>query len=641
MNEEKYIKLKQLLIDGKYNLFENDLSKLEFDELIEFSHYAYENYDNKKDFLENYYGIKLFGEMTYLITTKKLIAINIGKSELTKFKELIFRGLASATEKSFQLGYYNDAEKYALSIINFHEIDNDAYLSFLSTLAHCAHYQNEVIKELSYCKEMLKIDDKDPKILINYSYALMKNKKYSEAKIELEKCLQLGYNDFFIYNQLLNVSVYGDKDFNKAFSYIESIFEISNGGMDLNDRDKFLIFNNLLAVAGLSGEENLLTHIYDFKNKIKTISLGWYELAEIYELMNQGIFELNNTNYIQAQKYFLQIEQKNREGKAIQLAEFLNKICMILKEYTTIKKLDDIKILFEYIKTIEVEEFFKEYKEIIENYFYLLNAFILLLEYNTEIDELGLRKSKLQEFNRLNLTTSEFIYKSFQLIKLIESYMNDYQNSILKNNIKNEYEIKLKKLINLSFDIKNETSFLYSLNSTEDINLLLCNLTIRTIELMQKNEPTFVKEYKSKKTTQLLETDFRDIVYYNFGLSHDITISAEALSRRGRTDLQLESNKFGTKTFEFKIWGSNDYKDVVKQIYEYLTDFEDVGFIFMVNKNKNNIDDEYIKNLQSIDMGYISNSLEKKDLHGYTIFISRHKIYVKEKKIFHFIYNLY
>ncbi|OHE09663.1 MAG: hypothetical protein A2513_10095 [Sulfurimonas sp. RIFOXYD12_FULL_33_39] len=639
MNEEKYIKLKQLLIDGKYNLFENDLSKLEFDELIEFSHCAYENYDNKKDFLENYYGIKLLGEITYLITTKKLITINLGKSELNKFRELIFRGLASATEKSFQLGYYNDAEKYALSIINFHEIDNDIYLSFLSTLAHCAHYQNDVIKELSYCQKMLDINSKDPRILVNYSYALMRNKKYTEAKIELEKCLKLGYKDFFVYNQLLNVCVYGDKDFNKAFSYIENIFEISNGGMDLNDRNKSIIFNNLLAVVGLSGDENLLTHIYDFKHK--TISLDWYELAEIYEFMNQGIFELNNTNYIQAQKYFLQIEQKNREGKAIQLAQFLNKICIILKEYTTIKKLDDIKTLFKYIKTIEVEEFFKEYKEVIENYFYLLNAFILLLEDNVQIDELDIRKNKLQEFNRLNLTTSEFIHKSFQLIKLIENYINDSQNSILKDNIKNEYEIKLKKLIDLSFDIKNETSFLYSLNSKEDINLLLCNLTLKTIELMQKNEPTFVKEYKLKKTTQLLEADFRNIVYYNFGLSLDITISAEALSRVGRTDLQLESKKFGTKTFEFKIWGSNDYKNVVKQIYEYLTDFEDVGFIFMVNKNKKTIDDEYIENLKSNDMGYISNSFEKKEMNNYNILISKHKIHVKEKTIYHFIYNLY
>lgn len=451
----------------------------------------------------------------------------------------------------------------------------------------------------------------------------------------------LGYEEFQVYNQLVNICIYGFRDFTKAFSYIENIFDMADRGYTLNDRNKFILLNNSLAVAGLSGDENLLAYIIDFKNHINNTFSESYQLAEIYELMNKGINKLNNTNLNDAQKYFLEIIQKKKEGKAIELTEFLNKICIILKEYTNIRKLDDIKTLFEYIKSIEVEDFFKEYKEIIENYFYLLNAFIILLENDIKIDELSMRKSKLQEFNRLNLTTSEFIHKSFELIKLIESYINDYQNSILKDNIKNEYQIKLQNLIGLSFDIKKETSFLYSLNSTEDINLSLCDLTLRTIELMQKNEPTFIKEYKSKKTTQLLEADFRNIIYYKFGSIQDFTISAEALSRVGRTDLQLESNKFGTKTFEFKIWGSNDYKDVVKQIYEYLTDFEDSGFIFMVNKNKKSIDDDYIKNLKSNDMGYISNSLQKKEMNNYNIFISKHKIHVKEKTIYHFIYNLY
>lgn len=42
---------------------------------------------------------------------------------------------------------------------------------------------------------------------------------------------------------------------------------------------------------------------------------------------------------------------------------------------------------------------------------------------------------------------------------------------------------------------------------------------------MQKNEPTFVKEYKSKENNSIVRDRFRDIVSYNFGLSHDITIS--------------------------------------------------------------------------------------------------------------------
>ncbi|MFT7005466.1 MAG: hypothetical protein ACJAWW_002841, partial [Sulfurimonas sp.] len=283
----------------------------------------------------------------------------------------------------------------------------------------------------------------------------------------------------------------------------------------------------------------------------------------------------------------------------------------------------------------------QDYKYIIENYFYLLNAFILLLEENKQIEELDIRTNKLQEFNYLNLTTSEFIHKSFELIKVIQSYINDYKKFILKDNIKIEYKQKLNDLINLSFDIKNETSFLYSLNKAEDINYTLCDLIVRTIKLMQKNEPTFIKKYKSNNTSGLLEADFRDIAYRTFGLSHDVTISAEALSRGGRTDLQIESQKFGTKTFEFKIWGSNDYKDVVKQIYEYLTDFEDEGFIFMVNKNKKNIDNEYIKNIENMKMGFISDSLERREINDFTFFLSKHIIHTKEKTIYHFIYNLY
>ena len=105
--------------------------------------------------------------------------------------------------------------------------------------------------------------------------------------------------------------------------------------------------------------------------------------------------------------------------------------------------------------------------------------------------------------------------------------------------------------------------------------------------------------------------------------------------------MQIESEKFGTKTFEFKIWGSNDYKDVVKQTYEYLTDFEDEGFIFMANKNKKSIENEYIKNLERSDMGYVLNSLEKQNIGSFIFFISKHNIHTKTKTIYHFIYNIY
>jgi hypothetical protein len=168
---------------------------------------------------------------------------------------------------------------------------------------------------------------------------------------------------------------------------------------------------------------------------------------------------------------------------------------------------------------------------------------------------------------------------------------------------------------------------------------------VKTIQLIQKNEPSFIRDYKTDKSkghkVSLLETDFRDIFYRTFGLSYDIEISAEALSRVGRTDLQIESHKFGTKTFEFKIWGSNDYKNVVKQIYEYLTDFEKEGYIFMVNKNIGTIKDEYEANLKRNEMGYIVDSFETLMIGSFEFYKSKHKISVETKTLYHFIYNIY
>lgn len=159
---------------------------------------------------------------------------------------------------------------------------------------------------------------------------------------------------------------------------------------------------------------------------------------------------------------------------------------------------------------------------------------------------------------------------------------------------------------------------------------------------MQTNEPSFVKDFKSQKTTSLLETDFRNFFYYIFGFSNDTKIDAEALSRVGRTDLRVESDKFGTKTFEFKIWGRHNHKEVVKQIYDYLTDFENEGFVFMVNTNeKKEIDNEYLSNLQLPEMGYIPNTLEIQKNIGLKYYITKHKINVKTKTIYHFIYNIY
>lgn len=639
--KEKYQELKQLLIDGENDMFENEIAQLKFDELVSFYGYIYNQ--DREAFEKNYYGIKILGELGFILSVRNLVVLdksfNIG--ELRKF---MLSALQHATKKLCELKYYNDSEKYALTILKYYEISDRDKLTTLSILAECAHFQKDANKELLYCEGMLEIDAQDPRILTNYAYGLMRNKRYDKAKINLEKCLELGYKNFQVYNQLITVFIYGYKDFNKAFSFIEIIFDITDSGNNLNDRNQFLLYNNFLSTIGLSGNVELLPYIKIFKEKIQDKLCDFYILAENYELMNRGIHELNKKNLREAQKYFIEIGNKPLKHIVVDLSIFFKNITLVLQEYEKVKKLEDIESLLKFIQELEVNELFQDYKNIIENYFSLLNGFVLRLEQDIEIVGYSQQKKQVEKFDSSNLTTSEFVYKSFEVIKLIDSYISDYSNSILKNNLKEEYQKKLKTLIGIPFNVNNETTFMYSLNqsnSSTNIDMDLSSLIIRSIELLQKNEPSFIRDYKSQKVTKLLESDFRDIIYRSFGLVYEFTVSAESLSRKGRTDLQVESKKFGTKTFEFKIWGSNDYKDVVKQIYEYLTDFEDVGFIFMINKNRSSIENEYIKNLKQTDMGYIEESLKQETISGFTFLISKHQIHVKTKTIYHFIYNIF
>ena len=86
--------IRQLLIDGKYDLFEEELSKLEFEELIKFSYNKYESSNKKEKFSEDYYGVKILGEMMYLITTKNLVVLSKSDFDIEEFKKMILSGLA-------------------------------------------------------------------------------------------------------------------------------------------------------------------------------------------------------------------------------------------------------------------------------------------------------------------------------------------------------------------------------------------------------------------------------------------------------------------------------------------------------------------------------------------------------------------
>ena len=130
--------------------------------------------------------------------------------------------------------------------------------------------------------------------------------------------------------------------------------------------------------------------------------------------------------------------------------------------------------------------------------------------------------------------------------------------------------------------------------------------------------------------------------FVGFFFSAIFYVSSEEWRKEGRTDLIIKMNDNGQKIIEFKIWGRNDYKEVVQQVTErYLTEFDSDGYIIMVNGNKKSIKDKYIEYITNENAGYIDNSLNYYTISNFEYYETRHRTAFSEYRIYHFIYNIF
>ncbi len=138
------------------------------------------------------------------------------------------------------------------------------------------------------------------------------------------------------------------------------------------------------------------------------------------------------------------------------------------------------------------------------------------------------------------------------------------------------------------------------------------------IELFIKISREFLRKDNIviKKTSEhLLEGDVRDYFLSCANVVINEIAVAESLKCKGKTDLIL----FGKDNFrnnlesvsEFKVWPRNDYKDVIKQIKSYLTDFESFGIIVMINEGRESIGEKYKEEIIGKDELLVPNSFEK------------------------------
>ncbi len=152
----------------------------------------------------------------------------------------------------------------------------------------------------------------------------------------------------------------------------------------------------------------------------------------------------------------------------------------------------------------------------------------------------------------------------------------------------------------------------------------------------------FIRQLKSKR--QKDEGAFRTWFQTWFKAAGYESVDAEPLKGNGRIDLKIVDTKIGKKIIEFKGWWNKDRHDIPEQVTGYLTDFDKIGYILMVNHLKtSDIVLPYQKMIESPQTGYIPGTfkeLKHPNTH-FAYFVSEHKLGNRSKTLYHLIYRLF
>lgn len=217
-------------------------------------------------------------------------------------------------------------------------------------------------------------------------------------------------------------------------------------------------------------------------------------------------------------------------------------------------------------------------------------------------------------------------------IELEELDKSDWQD-------RKDYIKMLKKWLNGEKQFVKEINSIFKDKNKIDFTRDLIN-GMWALQKNDTNEPCImnIRENKPDK-----ETAFRYWFKNYFTARYPAAVvTAEEEKGNGRIDLKVSHKTFGDKIIEFKGWWNQDKRSSPEQICSYLTDFEKEGYIFMINHlEKKAIDADYRQLMTAPSMNYVPDSwrehrIENTDMVYYE---SKHLFSVKEKTVYHFIFN--
>lgn len=186
---------------------------------------------------------------------------------------------------------------------------------------------------------------------------------------------------------------------------------------------------------------------------------------------------------------------------------------------------------------------------------------------------------------------------------------------------------------------------------------------IKHLLLLKESNPNFIKDLSDgiKKLQQngTNEECIRNIIdnlpnketafrywFKNFFSARypEAIVTAEEEKGNGRIDLKIMHKPIGDKIIEFKGWWNEDKREVAKQIVGYLTDFENDGYVFMINHLKaKNIISNYKDLIVTDEMKYIPDSWSEKKAPNtdFSYYASEHQFGANRKTLYHFIFNVF
>lgn len=144
-----------------------------------------------------------------------------------------------------------------------------------------------------------------------------------------------------------------------------------------------------------------------------------------------------------------------------------------------------------------------------------------------------------------------------------------------------------------------------------------------------------IAELKKKNRREHLFRDWFSTWFY----ARRYETNSEPIKGKGHIDLRLTHSDVGLKIIEFKGWWNQDKKQIIHQLYKYLTQFEGDAYIVMINYTHRNIITSYKKLITTRENGYIPRSWKqiKYRRTSFTYFRTLHNLGPHSKNVYHFI----